>query len=112
MQAKTIRKRELREMADEIATAIDARSGSAFIGTWLDRSGLSLDVRLTSKATGRRVVIHKWDDEDACSVRYIVGDFWRDPDNAREFAKQEDVAFTVEAIAAAARRMVEATREP
>ena len=92
-------KSEAKIMREEISAAIGGKSSSAHIGTWLQRPGVALEINLTSKRNHRRIVVHKWDDEATCEVRYITGDFWRDPDNAEEFSSRHDVAFSVPAIA-------------
>lgn len=105
-------KREARDMAKALAAKIDGgrqRDGTTHVGTWMDRPGVSLTVHLDSKRVGRRVVVHKWDDETTCEVRLIAGDFWR-PRNeneiGQEFARVDDVVFDVDSITAAANEIV------
>lgn len=104
MAAQT--KATLRDLGAETAPAMGARDTRVFVGTWLGRPGCTLDLRLTSKTDGRRVVVHKWDDEDVCNVRYITGDFWRKPDDAVEYGREDGVAFDADAIIAAATRLL------
>ncbi len=108
MTTATLTKKELKELGTDIAQAVEARSVHPFIGTWLDRPGCSVEIRLTSKSLGRRVAIHKWDNEATCEVRYVTGDFWRDPENAREFARTGEVPFAASAIIPVVREMLEA----
>lgn len=108
MQATPLTKRSLKQMGEEVAEAIGGKSAHPFIGTWMDRPGISIDVRLQSASDGRRIIIHKWDDEETCSVRYIFGSFWRPRPNREgvEYGGVQGVEFTAGAIATAASSLI------
>jgi len=99
----TATKTELRGMAGDISGLVHGRSAHVHIATWMDRPGVSLTIGFQSAGDGERIVVHKWDDEETCSVRFIFGSFWR-PKRKREgveYGRVDDVDFTVEAITAA-----------
>lgn len=97
------RRQELKAMGLELVDAIPgAKSAHPFIGTWLSRPGVSLEIRLTHKALGKRVVVHKWDNEETCEVKVNEGDFWRHRVEPKTYGEASGVAFDVQSIAAVA----------
>lgn len=102
-------KQELKALTQEVAERVDGKAIHVFVGTWCDRPGLSLEVRMQSKTIGKRVVVHKWDDEETCSVRYIAGTWWRpksEKEMGVEFARAEGIAFNATDIADVAAAML------
>ena len=59
-----------------------------FTGTWLDRPGQQFAIRFQSKQTGKRVVVHAFDESDHVNVRIVEGD-GRDPENFKTYADQD-----------------------
>ena len=103
------RRQELKTLTQEVAERVDGKAVHVFVGTWLDRPGCSLEVRMQSKAIGRRVIVHKWDDEETCSVRYVMGTWWRpksEKEMGVEFARADGVTFNAESIADVAGAML------
>jgi len=100
-------RKEYKAFGQQVADAIGAKSVSPHVGTWCDRAGVSIAIHMDSRTDGRRFIIHKWDNEETCSVRDIFGSFWRPRPNREgvEYGSVEDVAFTVEAITDAAKEV-------
>lgn len=88
-----VSKGEAKLLAMDLQDILKGKSNHVHVGTWMDRPGVSIEIRLTSKPLGRRIVIHKWADEVLCNVRLVEGDAWRDPDHFVEHGSVEEVDF-------------------
>jgi hypothetical protein len=115
----TMTKKQLREMAQAIGSKVGAKRTDAFIGSWSNGAGCSLEIYFQTANDGERIDVHKWDAEQTCSVRHIFGSWYR-PSPRREgveYSRADGVEFTPEAITAAITaiyqpKQVSATREP
>jgi hypothetical protein len=97
----TLTRDKAKQMAESIATEVRAVKGSAFIGTWLNVPGISLEISLDTRSMGRRYVIHHVIGEKGCTVKLIEGDGrpGRGPFHSEEIgATSFDVASLVSVI--------------
>lgn len=67
-------KTEARKMAAAIAKEVGAVKGTAHVGTWLEKPGVSIAICLDKKPAGLRYAIHNNTGENDCKVRLIEGD--------------------------------------
>lgn len=88
-------------LAQDVCEIVGGRNSSAHVGTWINRGGVQLEVLLASKSDGIRIIVHKWNDEETCSVRLVKGDAWRRPDEFVQFWQIDGVTYDAQAIAEA-----------
>lgn len=70
--------------------------------TWKGRPGRAA---VTSRGTGRRLVLHRWDDTGETTLREIKGDAWRRPADFVEYRSLDlGVTDSIEAAVVTAER--------